>query len=90
MVKAFEIKDDMEGNNKFLNELVFVTSGHGRLFQIGLKLLELVIQGNLLVSKDTTVVPDDNAKALKVIKDRVTAFENDVYGGVNTSGALFF
>ena len=91
MAKAFEIKDDMDGNNKFLNELVFLTTGHGhRIFQIGLKLLELLIQGNLLISKDTTVVPDDDRKALKVIKDRVTAFENEVYGGVNTSRATFF
>ena len=80
----------MDGNNNFMNEMVFLTNGHGRIFQIGLKLLELLIQGNLLISKDTTVVPDDNVKALKVIKDRVTAFENDVYGGVNTSGAPFF
>ena len=90
IVKAFEIKDDMEGNNKFLNEMVVLTTGHGPIYQIGLKLLELLIQGNLLVSKDTNVVPDDNVKARKVINDRVKAFENDVYGGVNTSGATFF
>ena len=91
MVKAFEKKEDMEGNSKFLNQLVFFTTGRGhRILQLGLKLLELLIHGKLLISKNTSVIPDDNAKALRVIKERVATFENDVYGGVNTSGALFF
>ncbi len=90
IVKAFEVKENMEGNNKFLSEFVYLPTGRGRVFQVGLKLLELLLQGSLLVSKDTTVVPDDNVKALKVIKDRVASFENDVYGGVNKSDAVFF
>ena len=58
IVDAFQVKDDLN-RKKDLNALVFLTTGNGhRIFQIGLKLLELIIQGNLLISKDTTVVPD--------------------------------
>jgi len=83
LVQGFENKDKLDGNNKFMTELVFFPTGHGhRILQVGLKLIELVIEGNLVVFSDSN---PDNDERRNIIKE----FEKLAYGGVDKSGALF-
>jgi hypothetical protein len=75
-VRAFEDKDTLSQEER--DQLVFLRTGRGKkIVRVGLEILELLIQGHLFIfSKD----PDDR-DSVKVQR-RLTAFEREVYGGV--------
>jgi hypothetical protein len=81
LVHGFQAFPDLDGNNKFLRELVFFNTANGRIFQIGLKLLELFIQGHLLES--TNLSSSER-------QERVNAFEKEVYKWVIVKSASKF